>query len=236
MSTRMMRKEVVTLEERRRGVIAELDSAVAPAGYASYEEAHTALHLEPRGIRPLLRRVGGVLHLAPVEVASPADSAPAVLPLKPAIAARVQVKEVELKALDRRINSYRVEVHKKFAIPVACIVFVLIGAPLGILARRGGFSIGFMSVAFFLFYYVCLIGGEQLADRSILPPWLAMWLANAVLGLLGIIFTLRATEVSLVPRRLPRAAASGAGRTGAPSAPRPHERGREPARDEVRAR
>jgi lipopolysaccharide export system permease protein len=52
-------------------------------------------------------------------------------------------------------------------------------------ARRGGMAVGFVSVAFFLFYYLCLIGGEQLADRAIMPPWLAMWLPNIVLGLLG---------------------------------------------------
>jgi lipopolysaccharide export system permease protein len=78
---------------------------------------------------------------------------------------------------------------------VACVVFVLIGAPLGIRARRGGVTVGFVSVAFFLFYYICLIGGEQLADRSILPPWLAMWIANIVLGTMGLLFTLRTIEV-----------------------------------------
>jgi hypothetical protein len=117
------------------------------------------------------------------------------------------VKQVELRAIQRRINSFRVEIHKKFAIPVACVVFVLVGAPLGIRARRGGFSIGFLSVVFFLFYYVCLIGGEQLADRSILPPWLAMWIADGVLGLLGAFLTLRAAE--FFPSRLSLRGARG---------------------------
>ena len=50
----------------------------------------------------------------------------------------------------------------------ACIVFVLVGAPLGMRARRGGLAAGFLSVVFFLFYWACLIGGEQLADRGLL--------------------------------------------------------------------
>jgi lipopolysaccharide export system permease protein len=110
-------------------------------------------------------------------------------------AAKLRVKRVELQALDRRIQSFWVEVHKKFAIPVACIVFVLVGAPLGIRSRRGGVAMGFISVVFFIFYYICLIGGEQLADRSILPPWLAMWIANVVIGAIGILLTLRTMEV-----------------------------------------
>jgi lipopolysaccharide export system permease protein len=195
MSTRSMLAEIASLEGRAAAVVADLDSTVARAGYASYAEAHAALHPE-RKLADQVRRLGGVLKLGPLEssLRGREDAPPPALPA--AAAAVVQVKEVELKALQRRINAFRVEIHKKFAIPVACIVFVLVGAPLGVRARRGGFSIGFLSVAFFLFYYICLIGGEQLADRSILPPGLAMWMANVVLGIGGIILTLRTGEVT----------------------------------------
>ena len=53
----------------------------------------------------------------------------------------------------------------------------------------------FVSIAFFLFYYLCLIGGEELANRLMLPAWLAMWLPNLVLGGWGIWATLRATDL-----------------------------------------
>ena len=92
-----------------------------------------------------------------------------------------------------------VEIHKKFSLPVACIVFVLIGAPLGMRVRRAGPAVAFVSIAFFLFYYLCLVGGEDLANRLMLPPWLAMWLPNLVLGAWGLHSTLRATEM-LRPR------------------------------------
>jgi len=104
---------------------------------------------------------------------------------------RLQRLEQRVEATEKRINKYLVEVQKKFAIPAACIVFVLIGAPLGIAARRGGITVGFLSIGFFVFYYACLIAGEQLADRKYLPPWLAMWAANIVLGSVGLALTLR---------------------------------------------
>ena len=87
---------------------------------------------------------------------------------------------------------------------MACIVFVLIGAPLGMRVRRAGPAVAFVSIGFFLFYYLCLVGGEELANRLLLPPWLAMWLPNIVLGVWGAISTLRACE--LIPQRRRRPA------------------------------
>jgi lipopolysaccharide export system permease protein len=104
---------------------------------------------------------------------------------------------MESEGLRKRMASLSVEVHKKFALPAACLVFVLIGAPIGMKVRRGGPAVAFMSIGFFLFYYVCLIGGEDLANRLILPAWLAIWLANLVLGMLGLDLTARACDVKL---------------------------------------
>lgn len=85
------------------------------------------------------------------------------------------------------IDTYFVEVYKKYSIPTACIVFVLIGAPLGIIARRGsmGISIG-ISLGFFIIYWAFLIGGEDLADRGLISPFTAMWSANILLGAVGL--------------------------------------------------
>jgi lipopolysaccharide export system permease protein len=92
---------------------------------------------------------------------------------------------------NRRISQYMVEVHKKFSIPFACIVFILIGAPLGIMARRGGFGTGVAySIFFFILYWAFLIGGESMAERLILSPAIAMWSANAVLGTCGLLLVL----------------------------------------------
>ena len=90
------------------------------------------------------------------------------------------------------INQKLVEIHKKYSIPFACIVFVFIGAPLGIMARRGTFGVAAtISMGFFLLYWASLIGGEKLADRGYLPPWVGMWMANIALGTVGILLTLR---------------------------------------------
>ncbi len=112
-----------------------------------------------------------------------------------------KVSYFRIQSVAKQINQYWVEIHKKFSIPFACIVFVLIGAPLGIRARRGGLAAGFFSVGFFIFYYLCLIGGEQLADRSYLPPWISMWLPNIVLGALGLWLTTKICEIQWFARK-----------------------------------
>jgi len=89
--------------------------------------------------------------------------------------------------LDNRINQYFVEIHKKFSIPIACLVFFMVGAPIGIRSRKSGIGAGAAySLFFFLLYWMCLMGGERLADRSLISPFLAMWLPNIVLFVLGI--------------------------------------------------
>lgn len=83
-------------------------------------------------------------------------------------------------------NFARVEIHKKFAIPFACIAFGVLGLPLGITNRRGGKSSGFsLSIAIILFYYVAMNNGEQLAGAGKIPAALGMWGANVILLLLG---------------------------------------------------
>jgi lipopolysaccharide export system permease protein len=107
-----------------------------------------------------------------------------------------QILENDLANLDsntRQIKRYDVEIHKKYSIPVACIVFVLLGAPLAIRSGKKGMTMAIaFSIVLFLVYYVFLIGGEKLADRELMSPWLSMWLANIVLGVLSI-FLLRRT-------------------------------------------
>jgi lipopolysaccharide export system permease protein len=101
---------------------------------------------------------------------------------------QLQAEDRAIGHLRKKINSYLVEIHKKFSIPAACIVFVLIGAPLGVIAKRGGIAIGVgLSLGFFLLYWAFLIGGEELADRLIAPPFLAMWSPNIFIGAAGIL-------------------------------------------------
>jgi len=120
---------------------------------------------------------------------------------RPELGTELELWRVERQTLRRRIASLSVEIHKKFSLPVACVVFVLIGAPIGMRVRRAGPGVAFVSVGFFLFYYLCLVGGEELAVRLMLPPWLSMWLPNLVLGWWGVVWTLEACEIlPRVPR------------------------------------
>src|SRR5690606_33423557 len=81
------------------------------------------------------------------------------------------------------INQYLVEVHKKYSIPVAALVFVLVGAPLGIMARRGGLGTGVIySLAFFILYWAAMIRGEALSDKLEMSPITAMWGPNVLVG------------------------------------------------------
>ncbi len=116
-------------------------------------------------------------------------------------------KERQIRSLERQMkndfnltksylkgkNKYKVEAHKKFSIPFACILFVLLGAPLGVMAKRGGFAISTaFSFGFFLLYYILLIAGEELADRNHVNPEIGMWAPNGVLLIIALYLTLYA--------------------------------------------
>lgn len=93
----------------------------------------------------------------------------------------------QVAQLEESIRSYSVEIHKKYSIAVASLVFVIVGAPLAL--RFGGGGIGMViatSMAVFSLYYVGLIGGESLAGRGIVTPVFAMWVMNALMAVVGI--------------------------------------------------
>lgn len=106
----------------------------------------------------------------------------------------------------KRSRQYEVEIQKKYAIPMACLIFVLVGCPLGIITRGGNFGVSAaITLGFYIIYWICLIGGEKLADRGFMSPVLSMWMGNIIIGVLGILLTIRVNyETITVPgwRRL----------------------------------
>ena len=87
-----------------------------------------------------------------------------------------------LRSYIKSSSKYEVELHKKFSLPIACILFVMTGASLGVLFRKGGFTIAVgLSFGFFLIYYIMMIGGEDLADRNIVSPVVGVWSPNVIL-------------------------------------------------------
>ena len=102
-----------------------------------------------------------------------------------------------LSALQSASDQFRVEIHKKYSIAFACIVFVLLGAPLGIRFPRGGIGMVIVaSVAIFAVYWAGLIGGENLANKDVLTPFWAMWTADLIFLGLGIALASRMSRTS----------------------------------------
>ena len=96
-----------------------------------------------------------------------------------------------------KAEQYDVEIQKKYAIPFACFIFVLIGCPLGIITRGGNFGFSAaISLAFYVFYWACLMGGEKLADRGYLSAVISMWLGNFLIGMIGILLVIKVNNES----------------------------------------
>ncbi|HYW34413.1 MAG TPA: LptF/LptG family permease [Balneolaceae bacterium] len=91
-----------------------------------------------------------------------------------------------------RIAQFWVEIYKKFSIPLACMIFVLIGAPIGMYTKNGNIGIAaLIGTGFLTFYWLSLIQGEKLADRGVISPFTGMWLPDIILAVIGIIMTLQ---------------------------------------------
>ncbi len=124
----------------------------------------------------------------PRPVSGSADSAVAHAPT-PTSSDLAMVENLRMRMEDdaRIMNSYGVEIHKKFALAVACFVFVLLGAPIALRFPRGGvgLTIG-VSLLVFALYYICLIAGESIAKRGMMPAVVSMWMANVIFALVAL--------------------------------------------------
>jgi LPS export ABC transporter permease LptG len=98
---------------------------------------------------------------------------------------------------DRRADRYAVEVHKKWAISLACISFVIVGIVMALRFPRAGIGLvigGGLLV--FSIHYVGLTAGESLADRGLVSPWVAMWTPNILLTVVGLLGLVRVSRES----------------------------------------
>lgn len=97
-----------------------------------------------------------------------------------------------------------IELNKKFSIPLSCLVFAVIGIPLGIVSRRSGKSRGF-AVGLFVVasYYTLQLAGEALGETGKLPPVLAVWAPNILVGSLGVYLFLMAAKEKPLPDPIP---------------------------------
>jgi lipopolysaccharide export system permease protein len=98
---------------------------------------------------------------------------------------------------DHRADRFLVEVHKKWAISMACISFVIIGIVMALRFPRGGIGLVIGGgLLIFSVHYVGLTAGESLADRGFVSPWQAMWTPNIVLTIVGLLGLVRVSRES----------------------------------------
>lgn len=96
-----------------------------------------------------------------------------------------------------------VSFHRRFAAPVACLVFILLGAPLAIRVRRSGRGISLaLTLMLAMTYYILMISGQGMGKRGLMPPFLASWLPNLVLGSIGLLLFIGCNSDSWLPRFL----------------------------------
>lgn len=98
-------------------------------------------------------------------------------------------REINRRAIEHLpVGELNSEYHLRFALAFAPLALALIGIPLGMTLERGGRGVGFgAAVGVLFFYYLVLVMGMNLADRETLPPVPALWMANAVTTLVGLI-------------------------------------------------
>jgi lipopolysaccharide export system permease protein len=140
--------------------------------------------------------LGAVIPPPPPAVMPTAD--PIAAPLPPAVDSMTTYRgamtaaDAQLMSSREGLDSLTVEIHKKFALSFACLVFVLFGPPIALRFPRGGVGVTLgVSIAVFGLYYVCLMGGEALADKGLVPASIAMWIANAIFAVTGVVLLWR---------------------------------------------
>ena len=110
----------------------------------------------------------------------------------------IRSETFKAKSFKTKSNQYNVEIQKKFTIPLACLIFVFVGGPLGVITKGGNFGVSAaISLGFYIIYWLFLIGGEKLADRGFLSPVLSMWSGNFILLIAGLLLSYRVSNESL---------------------------------------
>jgi lipopolysaccharide export LptBFGC system permease protein LptF len=117
------------------------------------------------------------------------------------LSSTIEATRAEVDNGVRSVNLYDNQIHKLFAIAVACVIFVFLGAPIALRFPRGGVGMVLgVSLGAFAIYYIGLIAGEPLAQRGTLSPFLAMWASNIVFGIVGVFLLSRLGRESSTSR------------------------------------
>lgn len=109
----------------------------------------------------------------------------------------VQYNAIMLDDFQRYMRKHEIELHRKFTLSFACLIFFFIGAPLGAIIRKGGLGAPIViSVVMFIIYYIIDNTGYKMAREALWPVWEGMWLSSAMLLPIGVFLTYKATHDS----------------------------------------
>ena len=109
----------------------------------------------------------------------------------------LDIKKNSVFNADKNIRRHQIEWFYKITMSLACLVFFLIGAPLGAIIRKGGLGMPvIVSVFTFIVYYILDTMGIKLAREGEIPVWWGSWMSTTVLAPLGIVLTYQANKDS----------------------------------------
>jgi len=104
-----------------------------------------------------------------------------------------------LASEEKEMRRHHSEMHQKFTLSFACLIFFFIGAPLGAIIRKGGLGLpAVISVILFIIYHIISNIGYKMATNGVWIPWQGMWLSSAVLLPMGVFLTYKATNDSVI--------------------------------------
>ncbi|HXQ29965.1 MAG TPA: LptF/LptG family permease [Gemmatimonadales bacterium] len=211
---KLQRTETDPYRSDREMGVCEMRQVVRDA-HAEFAQANEEGHL---AVENDLRRLAGIVPLAAVSAPPPdsrpiglycrllhllpslgpraagaqtptRSRAPPTRPLPPLVTpGATESAAVHLQAAEDRAARFEIEIQKKYALSVACLVFALLGIPIAIRFPRGGIGLVIgVSLVVFTIYYVGLIGGEELGNRRVVSPFFAMWTANVLFSGVGLV-------------------------------------------------
>lgn len=114
--------------------------------------------------------------------------------------ARSVKNSIEINIQNRRLQiknliQHKIEWHRRFTIPFACLILFVIGASLGGIMRKGGFGVPFIvAVVFFVILYILNTIGEKMASNHVLEVWQGMWMSSAVLSVVAVLLLIKANS------------------------------------------
>ena len=91
------------------------------------------------------------------------------------------------KLIIKKVNKFQVEKHRKWTLSLACLIMLIIGAPIGAIIKKGGFGLPVVfSIFLFLIYHIMSITGEKMVKKDVIEPVLGMWVPSVIMLFIGL--------------------------------------------------